>query len=215
MQHLWLIPALPLLGFLINGLVGRRLPKTVIHAIAVGTRPDGTPILALVGSLVIVAVAQTGSLFSSDAWNNVAFAATEVKNPRRNLPLALGLVLVGVTAALVLNRAFVGKSVAKLMLLLPLVAAALGLHGDARLYTERQLEICRAIGFRAGECNATGNLAGALMDLGEIGEALERMEHGTFGQCVECSEPISKPRLQAIPYARHCIRCARKLEGGE
>jgi NADH-quinone oxidoreductase subunit L len=37
MQHLWLIPALPLLGFLINGLVGRRLPKTVIHAIAVGT----------------------------------------------------------------------------------------------------------------------------------------------------------------------------------
>ena len=32
-----------------------------------------------------------GSLFSSDAWNNVAFAAAEVKNPRRNLPLALGL----------------------------------------------------------------------------------------------------------------------------
>src|ERR1039457_2121193 len=37
MQHLWLIPALPLLGFLINGLVGRRLPKAVIHTVAVGT----------------------------------------------------------------------------------------------------------------------------------------------------------------------------------
>jgi DnaK suppressor protein len=46
-------------------------------------------------------------------------------------------------------------------------------------------------------------------------EALGRMEKGTFGQCVECDEPISKPRLQAIPYARHCIGCARKLEGGE
>ena len=48
-----------------------------------------------------------------------------------------------------------------------------------------------------------------------INEALDRMERGEFGQCVECAEPISKPRLQAIPYARHCIRCARKLEGGE
>ena len=51
--------------------------------------------------------------------------------------------------------------------------------------------------------------------LGMINEALERMEHGTFGQCAECGEAISRPRLQAIPYARHCIRCARKLEGGE
>jgi DnaK suppressor protein len=48
-----------------------------------------------------------------------------------------------------------------------------------------------------------------------VNEALVRMEQGTFGRCVECSEPISRPRLQAIPYARHCIRCARKLESGE
>jgi basic amino acid/polyamine antiporter, APA family len=39
----------------------------------------------------VVGAAMVGSLFSSDAWNNVAFAAAEVKNPRRNLPLALGL----------------------------------------------------------------------------------------------------------------------------
>jgi APA family basic amino acid/polyamine antiporter len=38
-----------------------------------------------------IGAAMVGSLFSSDAWNNVAFASTEVKNPRRNLPLALGL----------------------------------------------------------------------------------------------------------------------------
>lgn len=48
-----------------------------------------------------------------------------------------------------------------------------------------------------------------------IDEALDRMERGTYGQCAECGEPITKSRLQAIPYARHCIRCARKLEGGE
>jgi RNA polymerase-binding transcription factor DksA len=48
-----------------------------------------------------------------------------------------------------------------------------------------------------------------------INEALVRMDKGTYGQCAECAEPISKPRLQAIPYAQHCIRCARKLEGGE
>jgi RNA polymerase-binding transcription factor DksA len=48
-----------------------------------------------------------------------------------------------------------------------------------------------------------------------VNEALSRMEKGTYGLCTECSEPISKPRLQAIPYAKHCIRCARKLESGE
>jgi APA family basic amino acid/polyamine antiporter len=46
---------------------------------------------ALVSTLTIVAVAQVGSLFSSDAWNNVTFTAGEVKNPKRNLPLSLAL----------------------------------------------------------------------------------------------------------------------------
>ncbi len=37
MQHLWLIPALPLAGFMINGLFGRRVPKVLINAVAVGS----------------------------------------------------------------------------------------------------------------------------------------------------------------------------------
>jgi basic amino acid/polyamine antiporter, APA family len=45
--------------------------------------------LALVATLL--AVSQVGSLFSSDAWNNVTFTAGEVKNPSRNLPLSLAL----------------------------------------------------------------------------------------------------------------------------
>ena len=41
------------------------------------------------GMLIAVCVAQVGSLFSSDAWNNVTFTAGEVRDPRRNLPLSL------------------------------------------------------------------------------------------------------------------------------
>ncbi len=57
------------------------------HAVQVGV---GGP-MVMVGSLTILAVAQVGSLFSSDAWNNVTFTAGEVKNPSRNLPLSLAL----------------------------------------------------------------------------------------------------------------------------
>jgi APA family basic amino acid/polyamine antiporter len=48
------------------------------------------------GLFVAICVAQTNSLFSADAWNNITFTAGEVKNPRRNIPLslALGTVLV-------------------------------------------------------------------------------------------------------------------------
>jgi len=47
-----------------------------------------------------------------------------------------------------------------------------------------------------------------------VNEALARLDKGKFGLCVECSEAIPKPRLQAIPYTRHCIRCARVVENG-
>jgi APA family basic amino acid/polyamine antiporter len=57
------------------------------HAVQVGV---GGPTV-LVGTLTILAVAQVGSLFSADAWNNVTFTAGEVKDPRRNLPLSLAI----------------------------------------------------------------------------------------------------------------------------
>ncbi len=43
------------------------------------------------GLLVALGVAQTGSLFSADAWNNITFTAGEVKHPRRDIPLSLAL----------------------------------------------------------------------------------------------------------------------------
>ncbi len=36
-----------------------------------------------------IGVAMVGSIFSSDAWNNVTFIAGEIKNPKRNIPLSL------------------------------------------------------------------------------------------------------------------------------
>ena len=58
-----------------------------LHPVQVGV---GGPIV-MVSTLTILAVAQVGSLFSADAWNNVTFTAGEVKNPSRNLPLSLAL----------------------------------------------------------------------------------------------------------------------------
>ena len=56
-----------------------------LHAVQVGV---GGP-TAYVGLLTMVAVVQVGSLFSSDAWNNVTFTAGEIRNPKRNMPLSL------------------------------------------------------------------------------------------------------------------------------
>ena len=58
-----------------------------LHPIQVGA---GGP-MVLVSTLTILAVAQVGSLFSADAWNNVTFTAGEVINPKRNLPISLAL----------------------------------------------------------------------------------------------------------------------------
>jgi APA family basic amino acid/polyamine antiporter len=70
-----------------NGHFWQNAGLSAQHAVQVGV---GGP-MVLVGTLTILAVAQTGSLFSADAWNNVTFTAGEVKNPQRNLPLSLAM----------------------------------------------------------------------------------------------------------------------------
>jgi APA family basic amino acid/polyamine antiporter len=61
-------------------------------------------------AVALVGTAMVGPLFSSDSWNNVTFAAAEVRHPRRNLPLSLGLG-VGVVSALYIACNFVYLSV--------------------------------------------------------------------------------------------------------
>jgi RNA polymerase-binding transcription factor DksA len=44
--------------------------------------------------------------------------------------------------------------------------------------------------------------------------AIEKIEDGVYGTCEECSGPISKTRLSALPHTPLCIKCAQKLERG-
>jgi len=50
--------------------------------------------------------------------------------------------------------------------------------------------------------------------LGEIDEALERIEKKKFGKCDSCGGPIPKARLKVKPHAKYCIECKRREEKG-
>jgi APA family basic amino acid/polyamine antiporter len=52
---------------------------------------NGLTAVTAFGLFVGICVAQTNSLFSADAWNNITFTAGEVTNPRRNVPLSLAM----------------------------------------------------------------------------------------------------------------------------
>ena len=47
-----------------------------------------------------------------------------------------------------------------------------------------------------------------------IDAALQRIEDGTYGKCVNCGAPIPEERLEAMPWATLCIDCKRKEERG-
>jgi len=43
--------------------------------------------------------------------------------------------------------------------------------------------------------------------LQRVDMALQRVEEGTFGLCIHCEKKIQKKRLDAVPWARHCLEC--------
>ena len=47
--------------------------------------------------------------------------------------------------------------------------------------------------------------------LSEANAALERIDASSFGHCEHCRRLISRERLAAVPYARHCVACADKF----
>jgi DnaK suppressor protein len=47
--------------------------------------------------------------------------------------------------------------------------------------------------------------------LREVSDALHRVETGQFGICLECEEPISQKRLDAVPWARYCVTCQEAI----
>ena len=50
--------------------------------------------------------------------------------------------------------------------------------------------------------------------LREIEEALMRMREGTYGTCQDCMMPVSKKRLEALPWARLCVSCQERRTTG-
>jgi len=48
--------------------------------------------------------------------------------------------------------------------------------------------------------------------LTEVERALERIEQGTYGKCVNCGQPIPEKRLEAIPWAARDVKCEEQLE---
>lgn len=50
--------------------------------------------------------------------------------------------------------------------------------------------------------------------LRRVDEALQRIVRGKFGSCGECEEELNKKRLEAVPWASHCIACQEKIEKG-
>lgn len=45
--------------------------------------------------------------------------------------------------------------------------------------------------------------------------ALERINEGTFGECLHCGRPIGEKRLEALPWTPYCIDCQEKIETRE
>jgi RNA polymerase-binding protein DksA len=47
-----------------------------------------------------------------------------------------------------------------------------------------------------------------------VDAALARLDHGSFGICIRCGRPIAPERLEALPWAAHCIECQTIVDRG-
>jgi len=59
-----------------------------------------------------------------------------------------------------------------------------------------------------------GKSSGDRQILQLIQEALDRVEDKTYGTCLNCENPIQPRRLEAVPWAQHCIECQALQEKG-
>ena len=48
----------------------------------------------------------------------------------------------------------------------------------------------------------------------QIDEALARITEGTYGNCMNCAQPMAEKRLTAVPWAPHCVDCQELAEKG-
>jgi DnaK suppressor protein len=57
-------------------------------------------------------------------------------------------------------------------------------------------------------------LAAAKVQLHAVQDALQRIEHGTYGTCADCGSAIPEGRLDARPEASRCVKCQAKRDRG-
>ena len=105
------------------------------------------------------------------------------------------------------------------------------LHRYKRLLLEKQQELLSAQRDDQARVPAAGGIQGDLIDqanadaeaelqiqlhrtdarlLRAIKEALARIEKHTYGVCEACGRPVSKVRLNAVPWTRHCRECKER-----
>ena len=108
------------------------------------------------------------------------------------------------------------------------MASARDLQRYKELLLEKQRELSTVQGDAAARVLAAGGLEGDLIDQANadaeaelqirlhqtdarlfraIQEALARIKQGTFGVCQVCKQPVSKARLEAVPWSRHSRDC--------
>jgi DnaK suppressor protein len=55
----------------------------------------------------------------------------------------------------------------------------------------------------------------AVQHLAQVDAAIARLGDGTYGTCVRCAKPIPEGRLEALPWAAHCIDCQTAIDRGQ
>lgn len=90
-----------LVALVLLGAVLFRKPEVVAANFSMAFRPEGGSLLML---LPAIGAAMVGTLFAMDAWNNVGFAADELKNPAKDIPIAMGLGTLTVTVLYLLSN---------------------------------------------------------------------------------------------------------------
>lgn len=59
---------------------------------------------------------------------------------------------------------------------------------------------------------AVGLMAIEAAQLEDINEAIERIDRGTYGLCVDCRKAIPRKRLEVLPFAKRCLACEGESE---
>ena len=57
-------------------------------------------------------------------------------------------------------------------------------------------------------------LTAAKVQRSAVLDALDRIEHGTYGTCADCTSPIPEGRLDARPEASRCVKCQSRRDRG-